>query len=76
MTSTCCGTRPRRNGSFSIFFLTGTARRMHGFVDALWAIDFQIPDAPGPAVYVVPKPGVLGRYDIGLEGSGVGVYVK
>jgi hypothetical protein len=48
----------------------------HKVAPRVWAIDFQIPDAPGLGVYVVPKPGVLGRYDIGLEGSGVGVYVK
>ena len=54
------------------FFLTGTARRMHSFIDALWAIDFQIPDSSGPAVYVVPTRGVLGRYEIGLDGSRCG----
>jgi uncharacterized protein (TIGR03437 family) len=58
------------------FGLTAMARRIPGFIDALWGIDFQIPDAPGDGVYVVPTPGVLGRYDIGLQGSGVGVYVK
>lgn len=56
---------------------TGTAYQLPGFVDALYAIAFQIPDAPGPGVYLVPTPGVLTPVEIGsLEGGGVVVYVK
>ena len=57
-------------------YLTGTARHMAGFINALYAIDFQIPGGPGFGVYIVPKPGVLTRHEIGRVGSGVGVYVK
>ena len=56
--------------------LSGTARHMPGFIDAIYAIDFRIPDAPGPGVYLVPMPGVLTRAEIGQAGSGLGVYVK
>jgi uncharacterized protein (TIGR03437 family) len=59
-----------------LFFLSGNARHMRGFIDAIWAIDFRIPDAPGDGVYVVPVPGVLTRFEIGFVGSGLGVYVK
>jgi uncharacterized protein (TIGR03437 family) len=57
-------------------FLSGNARHMAGFIDAIWAVDFQIPAAPGDGVYVVPVPGVLTRFQIGYVGSGLGVYVK
>jgi uncharacterized protein (TIGR03437 family) len=58
------------------FFLSGNARHMPGFIDAIWAVDFQIPDAPGDGVYVVPVSGVLTRFEIGYVGSGLGVYVR
>jgi uncharacterized protein (TIGR03437 family) len=60
----------------AIYSLSGTARHMSGFIDALYAIDFRIPDAPGQGVYLVPVPGVLTRAEIGRVGSGLGVYVK
>ncbi|HLK21065.1 MAG TPA: SBBP repeat-containing protein [Bryobacteraceae bacterium] len=56
--------------------LSGTARHMAGFIDAIWAIDFQIPNGPGDGVYAVPVPGVLTRFEIGYVGSGLGVWVK
>jgi uncharacterized protein (TIGR03437 family) len=56
--------------------LSGTARHVPGFINALYAIDFRIPDAPGPGVYLVPVPGVLTRAEIGRVGSGLGVYVQ
>jgi uncharacterized protein (TIGR03437 family) len=59
-----------------LYFLSGTARHMPGFMDALYAVDFRIPDAPGEGVYLVPVPGVLTRAEIGRVGSGLGVYVK
>ncbi|MCU1260409.1 MAG: hypothetical protein JWO80_3294, partial [Bryobacterales bacterium] len=59
-----------------IYPLSGTAHSVPGFVNALYAIDFRIPDAPGPGVYLVPTPGVLTRAEVGTAGSGLGVYVK
>jgi uncharacterized protein (TIGR03437 family) len=56
--------------------LTGIAYSMPGFVDALYAIAFRIPDSPGPGVYLVPTPGVLTRAELGRVGSGLGIYVK
>lgn len=67
---------PPENQYQEFFFLSGNARHMRGFIDAIWAVDFQIPDAPGLGVYVVPVPGVLTRFEIGFVGSGLGVYVK
>jgi hypothetical protein len=49
---------------------------MPGFIDAIWAIDFQIPSGGGNGVYAVPTPGVLTRFEFGYVGRGVGVYVK
>jgi len=57
-------------------YVSGTAHKAPSFIDAVYAIDFQIPDQPGPGVYAVPVPGVLTRFEIGRVGSGVGVYVK
>jgi hypothetical protein len=59
-----------------LYPLSGIAYRMPGFINALYAIRFRIPDAPGEGVYLVPKPGVLTRAEIGRVGSGLGVYVK
>ena len=65
---------PQRNQF--LYSLRGTAYPVPGFVDALYAIDFRIPDSPGPGVYFLPTPGVLTRAEIGTVGSGIGVYVK
>lgn len=49
--------------------LPGTARSMGaGFIDAMYAIDFQIPQSS--------NPGVVTRNVFGTVGMGVGVYVK
>lgn len=66
---------PPRRAEF-LYALSGTARRMPGFIHAIYAIDFRIPDSPGQGVYLVPTPGVLTRAEIGRVGSGLGVYVK
>lgn len=50
--------------------------RMPGFIDALFAVEFRIPDGPGPGVYAVPVAGVLTRFAIGRTDSGLGVWVK
>jgi uncharacterized protein (TIGR03437 family) len=65
---------PQRFEDLSPYVVQGTARPMGpGFVDALWAIDFQIPPYFNPGV-----PGGPGatRNVIGRVGTGVGVYVK
>ena len=67
---------PQQKQNETIYPLLGTARHMPGFIDAMYAIDFRIPDAPGPGVYVVPVRGRLTRMEIGLAGSGIGVWVK
>lgn len=68
---------PAQNGfGLGPYPLYGTARLMPGFIDALYAIDFRIPDAPGQGVYLVPTPGVLTRVVISAGSSQVGVYVK
>jgi hypothetical protein len=59
-----------------LYTLPGTARHMGRFINALYAIDFRIPDSPDLGVYLVPVPGVLTRAEIGRVGSGLGVYVQ
>jgi uncharacterized protein (TIGR03437 family) len=53
----------------NVFAFPATSRHVPGFIDALYAIDFRIPD-------YVPVPGVLTRAEIGRVGSGLGVYVQ
>lgn len=59
-----------------VYSLAGTARLMPGFIGALYAVDFRVPNAPGNGVYLVPKPGQLVRAEIGRVGNGIGVYVE
>ena len=66
----------KRFENLSVFTFPATSRRVPGFIDALYAVDFRIPDAPGEGVYIVPVPGVLKRFEIGRVGNGLGVYVK
>jgi uncharacterized protein (TIGR03437 family) len=56
--------------------LAATARRIPSSIDAIYAVDFRIPDSPGEGVYLVPRPGVLTRAVIGRGGTGIAVYVK
>lgn len=59
----------QRFENLSVFTFPATSRRVPGFIDALYAIDFRIPD-------FLLAPGVLTRAQIGRNGSGLGVYVQ
>ena len=54
----------------------GNAETMPGFIRALYAITFRIPDAFGPGVDYLPPTGVVTRVEIALGNTTVGVYVK
>jgi len=65
---------PKRFEILSPYLVSATVRKIgQGFVDALWAIDFPVPD------YLIPgapnAPGVTRNF-IGRVGTGVGLYVK
>jgi uncharacterized protein (TIGR03437 family) len=59
---------PQRFENLSVYTFPGNARRVPGFIDALYAIDFQIPD--------LSLNGVVARAEIGRVGSGLGVYIQ
>jgi len=67
---------PRQQQYEILYFLSGNAFHTPGLVHGMYAIQFRIPSAPGAGVYAVPIPGVLTRFEIGRERSGLGIYVR
>lgn len=68
---------PRRvaPGTLAQTALTGEVVAMPGFLRALFAVRFRVPDALGPGVEYLPPPGVVTRVEIAV-GSKAGIYVK